>query len=167
MKNTTRKPLMMLGLMTMIGIMIGAMIVIMIVFSKVGDMGQIMFGTSALGMIIIPLAGLIIMVLIMVFFFRKMVGRGGPMSMVTDRSHAAQQNGEDNNLTVLNYNIPTVSCGHCKATIEHEIGKLAGVASVDVDVDSKQAIIKLDPPPVTKAKIEALLAEIGYPLKSQ
>jgi len=111
MKNTNRKPLMLLGLMTMIRIMIGAMIVIMMVFSKVGDMGQIMFGTSARDMIT--------MILIMAFFFRKMVGRVGPMSMVTDRSHDAQQSGEDNNLTVLNCNIPTVSCGHCKETIEH------------------------------------------------
>jgi copper chaperone CopZ len=163
MRNTTKKPLMMLGLMTMIGAMIGAMIVIMIVFSMVGDMGEMMFGTSALGMMVMPLAGLIIMVPMMVLSFRKMAGSRGPMSMVSLRSHEAQHNGERNNLTVLNYNIPAVSCGHCKANIEHEIGKLAGVASVNVDLDSKQAVIELDPPPVTKAEIEALLAEIGYP----
>ena len=52
-------------------------------------------------------------------------------------------------------------------TIKHEVGKLSGVASVNVNVDSKQAIIKLDPPPATKAEIEALLAEIGYPPESQ
>ena len=166
MKNTNRKPLMMLGLMTMIGITIGAMIFIMVVFSRVGDMGQIMFGTSALGVMIIPLAGLIIMVLIMVFFFRKMVGRGGPMSMVMGHDHDAQQKSEDKNLTVLNYNIPSVSCDHCKATIEREIGKLSGVASVNVDVGSKQAVIKLISPP-TKTEIEALLTRIGYSPKSE
>ena len=167
MKNTTRKPLIMLSLMIMIGIMIGAMIVIMMMFSRVGDMGQMVFGTSALGMMIIPIAGLIIMVLIMFFFFRKMVGRGEPMSMMMGRSYDTQQNDDGKNLTVLNYSIPTVSCDHCKTTIEHEVGKLSGVTSVIVDIDSKQAIIKLDPPPATTAEIETLLAKLGYPPKSQ
>ena len=166
MKNTTRKPLIMLSLMIMIGIMIGAMIVIMMMFSRVGDMGQMVFGTSALGMMIIPIAGLIIMVLIMLFFFRKMVGRGGPMSMMMDRSYDVHQKGKDNNLSVLNYHIPAVSCGHCKMTIEHEIGKLPGVASVNVDVDSKQTVIKLISPP-TNTEIEALLTRIGYSPKSE
>ena len=166
MKITNRKPLMMFGLMILVGIMIGAMIFIMIMFSQVGDMGKVMFGTSILSLMLIPVAGLIIMVLIMLFFFRKMVGRGGPMSMMAGHSHDAQQNGDDNNLVVLNYNIPAVSCGHCKATIEQEIGRLSGVASVNVDVDSRQAIIKLISPP-TSTEIEAVLTGIGYPPKSQ
>ena len=89
------------------------------------------------------------------------------MSMMMGRSHDVQQNDDSKNLTVLNYNIPTVSCGHCKTTIEHEIGKLSGVVSANVDVDSRQATIKLAPPPATKAEIEVLLAKIGYPPKSQ
>ena len=47
-------------------------------------------------------------------------------------------------------------------TIEREVGKLTGVASVSVDVDAKRAVIKFEPP-TTKAEIEALLVEIGYP----
>ena len=66
----------------------------------------------------------------------------------------------------LNYNISTVSCGHCKTTIEHEVNKLPGVASVNVDVDSKQAVIKLISPP-TNTEIEALLTRIGYSPKSE
>jgi len=166
MRRRNWKPLAMLGLMITVGIMVGAMIVIMMIFSRVGDMGQMVFGTSALGMMIIPLIGLIAMVLMMLIFFRKMVGRGGPMSMM-GRSYNTQQNDDGKNLTVLNYIIPAVSCGHCKTTIEHEVGKLSGVASVNVDVDSKQTIIKLDPSPATKAEIEALLAKIGYPPQSQ
>ena len=166
MKSINRKPFMMLGLMIMVGIMVGAMIVIMMMFSRVGDMGQMVFGTSALGMMIIPLAGLLIMILIMVFFFRKMIGRSGPMSMMMGHDHDTQQKSEDKNLTVLNYNIPTVSCDHCKATIEREVGKLSGVASVNVDVDSKRAVIKLISPP-TSTEIETLLTRIGYSPESQ
>ena len=112
-------------------------------------------------MIIIPLTGLIIMLLIMFFFFRKMVGRGGPMSTMMAHNQDEQLNSEDKNLTVMNFNIPAVSCDHCKATIESEIGKLSGIASVNVDVESKQAVIKLITPP-TNVEIEALLTKIGY-----
>ncbi|MFC2069349.1 heavy-metal-associated domain-containing protein [Chloroflexota bacterium] len=66
----------------------------------------------------------------------------------------------------MKYNIPNVSCDHCKAIIEHEVGKLSGVVSVNVDVDSKQAVIKLISTP-TNTEIEALLTRIGYSLKSQ
>ncbi len=69
-------------------------------------------------------------------------------------------------MTTLTYKIPTVSCGHCKMRIESEVGKLPGVASVNVDVDSKLATVKLDPPS-TKVELEALLTEIGYPPESQ
>jgi len=105
------------------------------------------------------------MLLIMFFFIRKMVGRNGPVSMIMGHGHDAQQKTEDKNLTILNYNIPAVNCNHCKATIEREVGKLSGVASVAVDVDSKQAVIKLILPP-TSAEIEALLTRIGFSPKS-
>ena len=166
MKRMNKKPLMMIGLMVMAGIMIGVMIVIMMMFSRVGDMGQMVFGTSMLGIMVIPLAGLIIMLLIMFFFFRKTVGRGGLMSMMMGYGQNAQHKGDDKNLTELTYNIPAVSCGHCKATIEREVGKLSGVASVNVDIDSRQAVIKIISPP-TNTEIEALLTRIGYSPKSQ
>ena len=164
MNHMNKKPLIMLGLMVMIGIMLGAMIVIMMMISQVGGMGQIMFGESIIVMIIVPLAGLIVMLIIMFFFFRKMVGISGLMSGM-GREPSAQLTIEDDKLTVLNYNIPSVSCDHCKATIEREVGKLTGVASVEVDVDSKQAVIKLITPP-TSAEIEGLLTRIGYSPRS-
>ena len=69
-------------------------------------------------------------------------------------------------MTTLTYSIPAVNCGHCKMTIERRVGALPGVASVSVDVDSKQAVILFESP-ATKAEIEALLAEIGYPPQPQ
>ena len=65
-------------------------------------------------------------------------------------------------MKTVTYNIPRVSCGHCKMNIEREVGKLPGVASVTVDVAAKMAIIKYDSP-TTKTEIETLLIEIGYP----
>jgi len=47
-------------------------------------------------------------------------------------------------------------------TIEREVGELAGVQQVSVNVDARQAEIGFDSP-ATQEQIEALLAEIGYP----
>jgi copper chaperone len=69
---------------------------------------------------------------------------------------------KENVMNTVTYNIPRVSCGHCKMNIEREVGKLHGVVSVTVDVDTKKAIIKYDSP-ATKTEIETLLIEIGYP----
>jgi copper chaperone len=33
--------------------------------------------------------------------------------------------------------VPGMTCGHCKAAIETELGKVPGVASVTVDLDAK------------------------------
>jgi copper chaperone len=33
--------------------------------------------------------------------------------------------------------VPGMTCGHCKAAIETELGKVPGVASVSVDLDAK------------------------------
>ena len=69
-------------------------------------------------------------------------------------------------MSTLTYTIPAVNCAHCKLTIERKVGKLAGVGSVSVDVDAKQAVIKFGSP-ATEVEIEALLAEIGYPPEKQ
>ena len=72
-------------------------------------------------------------------------------------------NGPESKKNAMNtviYNIPTVSCGHCKMNIEREVGKLSGVVSVNVD--SKKAIIKYHSH-ATKTEIETLLIDIGYP----
>lgn len=161
MKITNWKPFMMLGLMIMVGIMIGAMIVIMMMFSGMGGLGQWMWG-----IMIFPFLGILVMVVIMFFFFRKMAKKGGLMSGMMGHSHNPQLQLEETEMTTITYNIPAVSCDHCKMTIEREVGKLPGVSSVNVDVGSKQAIIKLVIP-VTGSEIETLLAEIGYPVESQ
>jgi copper chaperone len=33
--------------------------------------------------------------------------------------------------------VPGMTCGHCRAAIETELGKVPGVASVTVDLDTK------------------------------
>lgn len=64
-------------------------------------------------------------------------------------------------MTTLTYTIPGISCGHCKMTIEREVGELPGVTSVGVAVETKQAVIDFELP-VTEEQVQSLLVEIGF-----
>ena len=60
----------------------------------------------------------------------------------------------------LTYSVPGMSCGHCRAAITSEVEKVAGVASVDVDLGSKTVTVagaELD-----DAAIRAAIDEAGY-----
>jgi copper chaperone len=39
------------------------------------------------------------------------------------------------------YQVPDISCGHCKSAIEGELDKLEGVTSAIVDVDDKTVTV--------------------------
>lgn len=58
---------------------------------------------------------------------------------------------------------PDISCEHCQATIEREIGGMGGVQSVSVDVPSRRVRISFDPSRVSETEIVARLDEEGYP----
>jgi copper chaperone len=60
------------------------------------------------------------------------------------------------------FSIPNISCGHCVMTIRRELSDLAGVNSVDGDVESKTVSVAWDAP-ASEDGIKALLAEINYP----
>ena len=57
-----------------------------------------------------------------------------------------------------------ISCAHCVATVKAAVGALPGVASVEVDADSKRVAIDFDPGRVSMAQITAALDEAGYPV---
>lgn len=60
------------------------------------------------------------------------------------------------------FTVPNISCGHCVATIERELGFVEGVEFVRADQATKQVNVKVSEP-VVLAAVEATLAEIGYP----
>jgi copper chaperone len=60
----------------------------------------------------------------------------------------------------LTYSVPGMSCGHCRTAITAEVEQVAGVASVDVDLDAKTVTVagaELD-----DAAIVAAIDEAGY-----
>jgi copper chaperone len=59
---------------------------------------------------------------------------------------------------------PDMSCGHCVAAIESEVGAVSGVQSVKADLSTKQVRIAFDPNLVTIPAIESVLDDAGYPV---
>ena len=59
-------------------------------------------------------------------------------------------------------NVPTVSCNHCKMAIEGAVKDMAGVTSVDVDIQAKSVTVDFDPDAVSLESVEAAVKEEGY-----
>lgn len=58
------------------------------------------------------------------------------------------------------FNIPDMSCGHCRATVEKTIHALDPMARIGFDMTARQ--ITLDSA-AEAAKVQAALAAAGYP----
>ena len=56
--------------------------------------------------------------------------------------------------------VPGMSCGHCEAAVKREVGEVAGVSAVDVDLALKRVTVRgtdLD-----RDEIVAAIDEAGY-----
>ena len=60
----------------------------------------------------------------------------------------------------LVFTVPGISCGHCEAAIKHEVGAVAGVADIDVDLDSK--LVTVRGAALDRDDIVAAIDEAGY-----
>jgi copper chaperone len=61
------------------------------------------------------------------------------------------------------YNVPDISCGHCKQSIETEVGALEGVDSAVVDVDERTVSVAGN---ASDAEVEAAIREAGFEIAS-
>ena len=60
----------------------------------------------------------------------------------------------------LTYSVPGVSCGHCRAAITTEVGKVQGVTDVVVDLDAKR--VDVTGAHLDDGAIRAAIDEAGY-----
>jgi copper chaperone len=60
----------------------------------------------------------------------------------------------------LTYSVPGMSCAHCKAAVTEEVSGVAGVDSVDVDLDTKLVVVHGEQ--LDDAAIRAAIDEAGY-----
>ena len=60
----------------------------------------------------------------------------------------------------LTYTVPGMSCGHCKTAITEEVSRVEGVASVDIDLDTKVVVVRGDG--FRDEAVRAAIDEAGY-----
>lgn len=60
----------------------------------------------------------------------------------------------------LSYSVPGMSCAHCEAAITAEVLQVAGVGSVDVDLDEKRVVVHGED--LSDDAIRAAIDEAGY-----
>ena len=65
--------------------------------------------------------------------------------------------------TQKTYLVSGMTCGHCVASVEEEVGALSGVTSVDVDLASGRLVVGGD---VRDEDVRAAVAEAGYEVAS-
>ncbi|MAG36175.1 MAG: copper-binding protein [Dehalococcoidia bacterium] len=69
-------------------------------------------------------------------------------------------------MTRTELDVPDVSCDHCERAITQALGPQPGVASVHVDIAGKHVTIDHDESLITLARIEELLDDEGYPVRT-
>lgn len=60
----------------------------------------------------------------------------------------------------IEYVVPDMSCGHCEKTVSEAISSIAGVASVRVDLETKQVIVEGED--LDDAVLRAAITQAGY-----
>jgi copper chaperone len=58
------------------------------------------------------------------------------------------------------YTVPGMHCGHCEAAVTQELEGVPGVASVEVDLDSKLVTVTGDA--LDETALRAAIGEAGY-----
>ncbi len=63
-------------------------------------------------------------------------------------------------MSEITYTVPGMSCGHCKQALSSELGDVAGVDSVEVDLDTK--LVTVSGHELDDARLRAAIEEAGY-----
>jgi copper chaperone len=66
--------------------------------------------------------------------------------------------------TERTYSVPGVSCDHCVAAVTEEVGQVAGVESVVVDLESKRVTVRGQA--IDDGAVRAAIDEAGYDVAS-
>jgi copper chaperone len=63
-------------------------------------------------------------------------------------------------MTIAVYTVPGMSCSHCEAAVREEVSALAGVAAVEVDLETKRVEVRGED--LDDTAIRAAIEEAGY-----
>ncbi len=65
-------------------------------------------------------------------------------------------------MTNATFNVPEMSCNHCKAAVEGELNKLSGVEFSNADFEKGTVEVHYDEDRVTTEELEGAIEEAGY-----
>jgi copper chaperone len=63
-------------------------------------------------------------------------------------------------MSEIQFHVPGMSCGHCEAAVKGEVGKVAGVSGIAVDLQTK--IVTVEGDQLDRDAIVAAIDEAGY-----
>ncbi len=66
-------------------------------------------------------------------------------------------------MSTATYTVTGMTCAHCVASVTEEVSEIAGVAGVEVDLDSG-ALTVTSSDPIDPAAVAAAVTEAGYEL---
>lgn len=66
-------------------------------------------------------------------------------------------------MVVTAYQVEGMTCGHCVSSVRAEVGKVDGVAAVEVDLATKEMLVTSGAP-IDRTAVESAVAEAGYEL---
>jgi copper chaperone len=67
--------------------------------------------------------------------------------------------------TTRSYTVSGMTCGHCVAAVTEEVGRVAGVSDVTVDLDSGRLTLAAEPG-VDDGAVRAAVEEAGYEVET-
>lgn len=65
-------------------------------------------------------------------------------------------------MTTMTLNVPDISCGHCKMSIEGAVSPLDGVESVEVHIEPRTVDVTWDEAGLSIEAIVTVIEEQGY-----
>jgi copper chaperone len=65
-------------------------------------------------------------------------------------------------MTEMTFNVEGMSCGHCKAAVEGELGKLSGVQAATVDFEKGIVDVSYEESRVGPKQLKGAIEEAGY-----
>ena len=64
-------------------------------------------------------------------------------------------------MTTTVFSVPGMTCGHCKQAVTTEVGKIAAVSSIEVDLDTKKVTVTSSEP-LSWSDVVSAIDEAGF-----
>ena len=65
-------------------------------------------------------------------------------------------------MTDRTFNVPEMSCGHCKAAVEGELSKLSGVEYSNAEFEKGTVEVSYDEDRVSEEQLKGAIEDAGY-----